>query len=486
MDSVVAKRESNQVIAQYNNMINSIDFSKNSNVREDEIIEVLLYRDALQALWESECGSTSLDKSSKEEFIHLSKALDSVDQQLKDASLKIMETTNLEKWRDKVKPSQEAWWWYLESEAEKRSLWYKFDWIWNILTGIALAISASFMVSIYSAVSMSDANFATALSTIAQILGLAAIGGGALSSTGQEMVKNILSSLHISRRFFAEATFVISFIFMYGAYYVNNNLDNYYYDNGIEAYSNGELSDAIGFMLQAKEMNPDGTHYDSWIGKAYESLGNLDQASNYYLQSVENGNFEDLNSLGRVHINKINPITAQTNPHIAESYLLLALQRLQTYDNSEELMYKVRTNMGWALLNQQKYERAKSYLNVAMDRYHAVESLQTKKDQSNMAFCFAAQLEEEQNNTKRASKLWLECIEKARPEFVHQYNWFMKIKKERIAYCVDTSFIVSGFKEKRNDHAQKFCDNVKDDLRAKVLLPKESPIESPTENNSSK
>ncbi|MEA2029672.1 MAG: hypothetical protein U9N49_11955 [Campylobacterota bacterium] len=474
MDSVVAVKQSNQVIAEYSSLINAIDFSKDAIISEDEVVELLLYRDALQALWEEECGSTSLDRASKEEFIHLSRALDKVDQKLKDASPKIVKVGNLKKWRSKVKPSEEAWWWYLESEAEKRSFWYKFDWLWNTLTGVTLAISASFMVSIYSAVSMSDANFATALSTIAQILGLAAIGGGALSSKGQEMVKNILESMHISRRFFAEATFVISPSFMFGVYYVNENLDNYYYDSGIKTYNEGELSDAIGYMLQAKEMNPDGVQYDSWIGKAYESLGNLRDASKYYLQSVENGNFEDLNSLGRVFINKESEITGEPNPVIAESYLLLALQRLQTYDNSEELMYKVRANMGWALLNQKKYDRARGYLDVAIDRFHLNKSLQEDKTQSNMAFCFAAQLEEEQNNTIKADKLWLECLYKARPEFVHQYNWFMKIKKEKIAYCIDTSFIVSGFKEKRNKYAQQFCEELRDSLATKLLLPNDA------------
>ena len=460
---IVAKKEASNFIENYHRMLSNFDFSKKSQLSEEQIVELLLYRDALQSFWDEECSNKSLDQS-RSNFIRLSKEIEDIDQTLKDNSVAIVESIDLEKWRSKIKPAEDAWWWYLESEAEQRSLWFKLDWIWNLLTGVSLAISASFMVSIYSAVSMSDANFATALSTIAQILGLAAIGGGAMSNRGQEMVKSVLGSLGISKKLFAEATFVISFAFMYGAYYINSNLDNHYHDSGLEAYKAGQLSEAIGYMLQAKEMNPDGTHYDRWIGKAYESLGNLGQAGNYYLQSVENGNFEDLNSLGRVHINKINEITAQPNPLIAESYLLLALQRLQTYETSDALMYKVRTNMGWALLNQQKYERAKSYLEVAIERHQAVESLQNDKTQNNMAYCFLAQLEEEQKNTKKSKELWLECIKKARPEFVHQYNWFMKMKKERIAYCIDTSHIVSGFKEKRNEHAQSFCAKVKEDL----------------------
>ena len=460
MDIITKDKDINLAILTYRNYFEKIDFSRGSQQDRELVLELLMYRDSLESFWAMECNDDSFEQD-KKSFIKLAEEIEHLDKILLKECRFIVKSVDLEKWRAKLEPSEDAWWWFLENEANKFSLWYKFDWFWNTLTAISLAIAASFMISIYAAVSMGDANFATALSTIAQLMGLAVIGGGALSDTGKEAVQNVLSKMHISKKFFAEATFVISFLFMYGTSYINNNLDNYYHDSGLEAYESGDLSDAIAYMLQAKEMNPNGIHYDGWIGKSYESLGNLDQASVFYLQSVENGNFHDLNSLGRVFINKIDSSTGEKNLLMAESYLLLALQRLQTYENSEELKYRVRTNMGWVLLEQKKYDRAKAYLDVAIERH---KNIKGKGTNNNMAYCFMAQLEEERNNTKESADMWVECMDNARPEFVHQYNWFMSNSKEKIAYCIDTSHVVSGFNKTRNKYSQEFCDNVKKDL----------------------
>ena len=459
----------NLALSEYKNFLKQIDFSKKNTLNENMIVKLLMYRDSLDSFWNIEFEDKSFEKN-KDLFIKLSKEIEDLDSILIKNSPEIIKVINLDKWREKFKPSNDAWWWFLEEKAKKFSFWYKLDSLWNIFTAVSLAISASFMISIYASVSMGDANFATALSTIAQIMGLAVIGGGALSNKGQIILKNGLSKLHIPSKFFAEATMVIALLFMYSASYINDNLDDYYMKKGMEAYHNGDLSDAIGYMLQAKEMNPSGTKYDGLIGKAYESLGHLNQASLYYLQSIENGNYKDLNSLGRVFVNKQNPITGEKNRVMAESYLLLALQRLQTHKNSENLMYRVRTNMGWALLEQKKYDRAKAYLEVALYRQNKIieDKNRTKVHHSNMASCFMAQIYKETNATKKSSKMWLKCIDDAKPEFVHQYAWFMKIKQEKIAYCIDTSNVVSGYNSKRNKFSKDFCDTVKEELKANI------------------
>ena len=69
-----------------------------------------------------------------------------------------------------------------------------------------------------------------------------------------------------------------------------------------------------------------------------------------------------------------------------------------------------------------------------------------------MASCFMAQIHAETNNTKESSKMWIKCMTEAKPAFVHQYSWFMKVKQEKIAYCIDTSNIVSGYNKTRNKY----------------------------------
>ena len=462
---VVAKNIESAVF-EYGQFLKNIDFSKKPKDITSKILELLIYRDLLQTLWSDEFTNQSLDID-REKFITLSHRMDDLDKILKSNRKFIIKAVDLEKWREKLKPDKSSWWWFFKEEVDKSSIFYRFDWLWNVSTAVTLAISASFMINIYSAISMGDATFATALSTIAQIMGLAVIGGGALSSKGQKVVKNFLTNMNIPSKFFAEATFLIGFLLMSSVYYINSNLDEYFYNNGTESYNNGELSNSIQYLLQAKTINPNGSKYDSKLGASYESLGNLPKASQFYLQSIENGNFEDLNSLGRVFINQLNPITRTTNPLMAESYLLLALQRLQTYKNAEKLMYQVRTNMGWVLLEQKKYERAKGYLEEAIKRYENSKELQGI-EQNNMAYCFLAQVNDEQNNTQEASKLWIQCINKANPEFIHQYNWFIKNKKEKIAYCVNTKNVVTGFNKERNEFSKTFCETVKNEIKSKI------------------
>jgi tetratricopeptide (TPR) repeat protein len=127
----------------------------------------------------------------------------------------------------------------------------------------------------------------------------------------------------------------------------------------------------------------------------------------------------------------------------------------------------VRTNIGWVLLEQKKYKRARGFLEEAIKRYENDEKLQSKKH-NNMAYCFLAQLNDEQNNTKEGAKLWGQCIDNAKPEFVHQYNWFIKNKKEKIAYCVNTTNIVTGFAKERNEYAKTFCEDAKNELKDKI------------------
>lgn len=453
-------------IEKYKNMLDNIDFLDKSEKSKSSIVELLLYRNSLDTLWEKEFSKEKSLNSNT--FVKLSNILDSSDEKLRKNGKFIKKNIDLNLWREKIKPPKTSWWWYFETNEKDISIWLKFDWLWNVLTAVTLAVSASFMINIYSAISMGNANFAVALSTIFQVMGLTLVSGGMLSSRGQESIKKVLNTLHIPKSLFAEVTFTLGFILMCSTYYFNSNLDTYFYDEGIKSYEKGAMSDAILYLSQAKKIDPYGIKYDPYLGKAYESLGDLPNASKLYLQSVQDGNYEDLISLGRVFINKIDSVTRKRKLTMGESYLLLGMQRLQTHKNSEELLYEARTNMGWVLLEQKKYSRARDYLETAIERYKTLPKLQKSETNQNMAFCFLAEVNERENRKEEASKLWLECIEKAKPEFVHQYNWFMKVKQDELAYCINTIDVTSGFHKKREESVTDFCQSVKDKLKNEI------------------
>ena len=44
---------------------------------------------------------------------------------------------------------------------------------------------------------------------------------------------------------------------------------------------------------------------------------------------------------------------------------------------------------------------------------------------------------------------WQKCYEFARPEYIHEYKWFMEVGQDDMAYCVNTKHIVDGYEEER-------------------------------------
>ena len=98
----------------------------------------------------------------------------------------------------------------LEKEEEEEELdpWNRFDWIWDAFTLTFLALSASFMISIFKAMSVGDLTIMATFSTIAQLGGLAAVSQGALTEKGQKRAKKILRDIKIPDRFQSEAMLV--------------------------------------------------------------------------------------------------------------------------------------------------------------------------------------------------------------------------------------------------------------------------------------
>ena len=46
--------------------------------------------------------------------------------------------------------------------------------------------------------------------------------------------------------------------------------------------------------------------------------------------------------------------------------------------------------------------------------------------------------------------------------------WFIKNKKEKIAYCVNTKNVVTGFNKERNEFSKTFCETVKNEIKSKI------------------
>ncbi len=443
-------------LVRYENALDALEkISDKSSSAKPIILELLVARDEVHEFFRQ---TDDVDKPSIKRLSEADKTLEVLDGRLRDKGAFIAASVSLKKWRRRFDPPEEAWWWFFSVSASPRD---RFDWVLKALTVGVLGLSASYMHNIYKAISIGDASITTTFSTIAQAGGLALIGGGALSETGQKWIQKILVSLRIPPIFFAEVTFGLSLILLLSVFSANYLLDDLYFDSGVKSYKAGMLANAATAYKQGKKINPDYLEFNKRLGQVYESLGSLDKAASFYQLSVQEGHYDALNDLGRTSINLLNPITERPDPAMAEGILLLGLQRAQTRKADAKLRYELNRNIGWALLNQKKYDRAERYL------VHAVEldkQIEINQPGGGMAYCFLARVHEARGDDEAAGPLWQKCIDHARPEFIHEYRWFMEVKQDRIAYCVDTRFVVSGYAGKRSEKALELCTTIREEV----------------------
>ena len=428
-----------RALERYKVALNSVE-NKLANSTNELIVDVLIARDELQELIENDVRAAS-------QHITQFRALD---HRLRSLGPTIAERVDLEDLRVSLNRSSDHWWWTFKPPVVISS-WDRYDWVWNALTAGALALAASFMVNIYSAFAAGNATVATALSTIVQAAGLVVVGGGAFTADGQEKVAKILSSLNIPRRFYAESTFIIALLLFAAVYVTNNRLDEVFLDRGDAKYDEGSLTSAGLAYRQGLDINPEEITFHQNLGEVHESLGQLDSAFEEYLIGSEEGDPESLNDLGRVAINHSDPVLAQT-------YLLMGLQRAQTSeDTSPYLYYQLNRNIGWALIQQENYPEAIEYLEKAMAWRSDVEGYNKEGAMGN---CFLAYAYEQEKETANATENWQKCIKHSRPDYLHEFRWLISVGKYDIAYCVNTEKVVAGYNKQRPADVDQYCNGL--------------------------
>ncbi len=438
--STKAGKTFDQTLKQYKQALGKIE-DKSAHLTSELIVDVLIARDAVQELIEGDAQTAS-------KYIVQFEALDS---RLRALGPIIAENANLDDLRVTLNRSADRWWWTFKPPVVE-STWDRYDWVWNALTAGVLALAASFMVNIYSAFAAGNATVATAFSTITQAAGLAIVGRGAFTADGQEKVGKILSSLHISPRFYAESTFIIALLLFAAVYITNSSLDDVFLNHGNTEYSEGSLTSAGLAYRQGLDINPDEIVFHQNLGQVHESLGELGPAFEQYLIGSQEGDPESLNDLGRVAINHSDPVLAQT-------YLLMGLQRAQTTpETTPYLYYQLNRNIGWALIQQENYPTAIEYLEKAMEwRGHVGQGY---SKEGGMGNCFLAYAYEQEKETAKATENWKACIVHARPNYLHEYRWLISVGKDDIAYCVNTKEVVAGYDQPRPAEVEAYCSNL--------------------------
>ncbi len=117
--------------------------------QKEQVLDVLAARDAVERTL------TDGAKLSGVQWVKLKKLDDRLKQQ-KDA---IAQTLDLEQWRETVKPSESAWWWFCDL-PKPLGWWERFDWVWNSVNLVCLTISVSLAFAARSPTTMARSVFA--------------------------------------------------------------------------------------------------------------------------------------------------------------------------------------------------------------------------------------------------------------------------------------------------------------------------------------
>ncbi|MBK4730061.1 tetratricopeptide repeat protein [Oxynema sp. CENA135] len=452
-----------EAIARYENAFIEFEGEENQPSRE-RILKLLMARDAVE---EAIAEKTKVSEQTVARLFEL-------DSQLQENSSKIAKFGNLDRWRASLNPPQSSWWWYFQPPQEIDP-WDRLDNLWDTLTAAALIFTGSFMVSTFQAFSVGGLGVMETFGTLAQGAGLALVGKGALTSDGKAKVKKACQQMGIAPRYHSEVMFGFSAFLLLGAYGLNSQLPaigKVYYATGQSLYQEGHLTAAADKYLQAIQLDPDNIEIKIALGEVYESLGDLDKALAQYKQAVERGMAIGFNHMGRVYIEKKEPITAET-------YLRMGLERV---GDDDRVRYQLYRNLGWSLWEQKLYEQAAVPLEKAIDIDKKIPVREAKPFGAGMANCLFAETLERLGEQERANRHWVNCQQFALPETLDEYKWFMLVGKREVAQHIETGAIVA--KHDRID-TEKVAVDVVEKLTGDEEIPNDGATaveENPDEN----
>ncbi|MCC5631975.1 tetratricopeptide repeat protein [Nostoc sphaeroides CHAB 2801] len=265
-------------------------------------------------------------------------------------------------WRESVQPITEAWWWRLETIAPPHP-WDLLDWLWKLLLVAGWTANISLLVNIATrffgagGVGLLGAA-AVALPSILTLLQ----ASSELTKAGAEGLEKLLERLKIPKHYQQEvklaSTLIMSGILI-SFWFALPSVSKKYNSNGLKNYGERNLGAAEKDYQRAISLDEDNieAHYN--LGNLYEDWLEFEKAKKQYQVAAVDGLPQAYNNLGRLYI--------QEKKYLQAAFLLnKGLKAAEEKNSNPENKYSLFKNLGWARLQQGRYEEAEQALQAAI------------------------------------------------------------------------------------------------------------------------
>ena len=405
-------KELDSEIKQYEATIKILETakSKHISVSKNQILDVLIARDAVQV---------DLKPQNPVPVWNLLEVED-LDNRLKQQSKLIVRTINLANWRSLINPPVSNWWWFLdESPFHPQN---HRNWMWQGLSIFLLTISFAFGTSVYSA--WFTGGLDALGSSFASAQGVATLLLGSRLFAAKEN-KPLLGYSKIPKYIWHQRIFQGSFLvtgLVLSLYCLQPAISDLYTKKGIKNYNAipRQIAKAKANFQRATKLDPDNAEAHYGLGNIYEELGKLEQAQTEYEIAAQGALPDAHNNLARLYI---------LNQKFDQAAVLLEKWLEQFSQQDQMVEYSMRKNLGWARLQQKRYDRAEAELREAMHL----------KGNEAAPYCLLAQVLDCKDNLAEANNNWKNCKKYANPSNSPEEDSWLHLANQRLKSGVKLS-----------------------------------------------
>lgn len=371
-----------------------------SSIEVEQVLDVLKARDAVQVALKEQ---RSIPTSRLQKVIELDAALREKAELITKA-VNCQKLEQLAQWRESVHPPAEAWWWRLESLAPPHP-WDVCDWLWKGLTVAAWTANLSLLVNIATRFLSGGVGLAGAAAVILPSIFALLQASSELTKAGQEGFDKLLEKLSIPKQYREEAKLASALLLsgiLISIWFSLPLISKFYNRQGLKNYNERDLGEAEQDYLKAISLNADNieAHYN--LGNLYEEWQDLEKAKKEYQIAVAGNLADAYNNLARLYIQE------KKYPQAA-TLLAKGLVFAQKQNSLPEVRYSLFKNLGWARLEQGRYEEAQQTLQAAIGISRNPEAAKYISNPG-AAHCLLAQVLDKQKQPT-ALEQWQKCCQ---------------------------------------------------------------------------